>query len=180
VIADSEQKKEKVNEEMGDLKTRLEELTLFKSQKDKDLKQCSKEHEEANRKLEKSVEKMASLIKDDEKMVEDYRLINTSRKKAKETILSEKAKFEELSKIPEKNTKEIAELEKVLVDLEKKKEKEEKHFNEIMSNLQTETQGLQDEKQQHELELVQLKVTKLSINRCQFPLIKLLKLCRKL
>jgi chromosome segregation ATPase len=180
VIADSEQKKEKVNEEMGDLKTRLEELTLFKSEKKKDFKQYSKEYEEANRKLEKSVEKVASLIKDDEKMVEDYRLINTSRKKTKETIVSEKAKFEELSKIPEKNTKEIAELEKVLVDLEKKKEKEEKHFNEIMSNLQTETQGLQDAKQKYEPELVQLKATQLSIHQCQVPLINHLKLYRKL
>ena len=107
------------------------------------------------------MERVAGLIKDDEKMVEDYRLINTSRKKAKETILNEKAKFEELSQIPEKNTKEIEELEKVLVDLEKKKEKEEKHFNEIMGNLQTETQGLQDEKQKYELELVQLKVMQL-------------------
>jgi hypothetical protein len=51
VIADSEQKKEKVNEEMGDLKTRLEELTLFKSEKNKEVKQYSKEYEEASRKL---------------------------------------------------------------------------------------------------------------------------------
>ncbi len=161
VIADHERKKEKVNEEMGDLKAKLEELTLFKSEKNKEVKECSKEYEEANKKLGKSVERVAGLIKDDEKMVEDYRLINTSRKKAKETILNEKAKFEELSQIPEKNTKEIEELEKVLVDLEKKKEKEEKHFNEIMANLQTETQGLQDEKQKYELELVQLKVMQL-------------------
>lgn len=146
---------------MGDLKAKLEELTLFKSEKNKEVKECSKEYEEANKKLGKSVERVAGLIKDDEKMVEDYRLINTSRKKAKETILNEKAKFEELSQIPEKNTKEIEELEKVLVDLEKKKEKEEKHFNEIMANLQTETQGLQDEKQKYELELVQLKVMQL-------------------
>ena len=146
---------------MGYLKAKLEELTLFKSEKNKEVKECSKEYEEANKKLGKSVERVAGLIKDDEKMVEDYRLINTSRKKAKETILNEKAKFEELSQIPEKNTKEIEELEKVLVDLEKKKEKEEKHFNEIMGNLQTETQGLQDEKQKYELELVQLKVMQL-------------------
>jgi small-conductance mechanosensitive channel len=150
---------------------------LFKSEKNKEVKQYSKEYEEASRKLEKSVEKMASLIKDDEKMVEDYRLINTSRKKAKETIVSEKAKLEELSKIPEKNTKEIAELEKVLME---KNEKEEKHFNEIMANLQTETHGLQDAKQKYEPELVQLKATQISIHQCQVPLINHLKLSRKL
>lgn len=143
---------------MGDLKGKLEELTAFKAEKSKEFKVCSKEYEDAKERLEKSVEKVSSLIKEDEKMVEDYRLINTSRKKAKETIVSEKNKFEELSKIPEKNTKEIAQLEKVLEDLEKKKEKEEKHVNEIMANLQTETQGLQDEKQKYELELLKLKV----------------------
>lgn len=148
---------------MGDLKGRLEELTLFKAEKNKEYKECSKEYEDANQKLEKSVAKVASLIKEDEKMVEDYRLINTSRKKAKETIITEKAKLEELSKIPDKNTKEIEELGKVLEDLEKKKEKEEKHVNEIMANLQTETQGLQDEKQKFELELLQLKVGKKSV-----------------
>ena len=144
---------------MGDLKGKLEELTNFKAQKSKEFKDCSKEYEDAKQKLEESVQKVTSLIKEDEKMVEDYRLINTSRKKAKETIITEKAKFEELSKIPEKNTKEIEELDILLADLEKKKEKEEKHVNEIMANLQTETQGLQDEKQKHELELLQLKVT---------------------
>lgn len=157
VIADSERKKEKVNEEMGDLKSRLEELTKFKAEKNKEFKECSKEYEDAHDKLEKSVAKVASLIKEDEKMVEDYKLINTSRKKAKETIITEKTKLEELNKIPERNTKEIEEIEKVLADLEKKKEKEEKHVNEIMANLHTETQGLQDEKQKFELELLQLK-----------------------
>lgn len=143
---------------MGDLKGKLEELTAFKAEKNKEYKQSSKEYEGAKEQLQKSVEKVSSLMKDDEKMIEDYKLINTSRKKAKETIVSEKSKLEELKKVPEKNTKEIGELEKVLEDLEKKKEKEEKHVNEIMANLQTETQGLQDEKQKYELELLQLKV----------------------
>lgn len=157
-MADSEQKKEKVNQEMGDLKSKLEELTAFKAEKSKEHKECLKEYEEAKHKLEKSIEKVSGLIKEDEKMVEDYKLINTSRKKAKETIITEKAKFDELSKVPEKNAKEIEELDTLLEDLEKKREKEEKHVNEIMANLQTETQGLQDEKQNYELELVQLKV----------------------
>lgn len=143
---------------MGDLKSKLEELTAFKTEKSKEYKERSKEYEEAKQKLEQSIEKVSSLIKEDEKMVEDYKLINASRKKAKETIITEKAKFEELSKVPEKNAKEIQELETLLEDLEMKREKEEKHVNEIMANLQTETQGLQDEKQKYELELVQLKV----------------------
>lgn len=144
---------------MGDLKSKLEELTAFKTEKSKEYKECSKEYEEAKHKLEKSIEKVSSLIKEDEKMVEDYKLINASRKKAKESIITEKAKYEELSKVPEKNAKEIEELETLLKDLEQKREKEEKHVNEIMANLQTETQGLQDEKQKYELELVQLKVS---------------------
>lgn len=156
---------------MGDLKSRLEELTKFKAEKNKEFKECSKEYEDAHDKLEKSVAKVASLIKEDEKMVEDYKLINTSRKKAKETIITEKTKLEELNKIPERNTKEIEEIEKVLADLEKKKEKEEKHVNEIMANLHTETQGLQDEKQKFELELLQLKVnwTNLSVESISLP-----------
>ena len=158
IIADNERKKEKVNEEMGDLESKLEELTAFKVEKIKEYKECSKEYENAKQKLEKLVEKLQSFVKEDEKMVEDYRFINTSRKKARETIISEKSKFQEMSKVPEKNTKEIEELTKVLEDLEKKKEKEEKHVNETMANLQTETRGLQDEKEIFELELVQLKV----------------------
>lgn len=158
MIADQERKKEKVNEEMGDLKAKLEELTAFKAQKSKEFKECSKQYDDAKHKLEKSDETLSRLIKEDEKMIEDYRLINVNRKKARETIITEKAKYEELCKIPEKNAKDIEELAPVLQDLEKKKEKEEKHVNEIMANLQTETQGLQDEKQKIELELVQLKV----------------------
>ena len=157
-IGESERKKEKVNEEMGDLKAKLEELTAFKAEKSKEFKECSKEYDDSKHKLEKSTDTLSKLIKEDEKMVEDYRLINANRKKARETIVSEKNKYEELCKIPEKNTKDIEELTPVLEDLEKKKEKEEKHFNEIMANLQTETQGIQDEKQKIELELVQLKV----------------------
>lgn len=143
---------------MGDLKGRLEELTAFKAEKSKEYKQSSKEYEDAKKQLQESSERVSGLMKDDDKLVEDYKFINKSRKKAQETIVLEKIKLEELEKVPEKNTKEIAELEKVLVDLEKKKEKEEKHVNEIMANLQTETQGLQDEKQKYELELLQLKV----------------------
>lgn len=143
---------------MGDLKSRLEELTAFKAEKSKEFKACSKEYDDAKHKFESSSEKLSGLIKEDEKMVEDYRLINTRRKKAKETIITENAKLEELKKVPEKHTKEIGELEKVLENLEKQKEKEEKHVNEIMANLQTETQGLQDEKQKFELELLKLKV----------------------
>ena len=157
-MAAAESKKEKVTEEMGDLKKKLEELSSFKTERNQEFKECSKEYEVAKKKLEVSVEKVACLIKEDEKLVEDYRLINTRRKKAKETIVSEKKKHEELGKIPEKNTKEIEELSILLEDLEKKKEKEEKHVSEIMANLQTETQELQDEKQKHEMELLQLKV----------------------
>lgn len=150
---------------MGDLKTRLEELTTLKAEKNKEFKECSKEYEEAKEKLQKSMEKVSSLIKEDEKSVEDYRLINNNRKKAKEGIIIEKNRFEELSKVPDKNTKEIDELDRVLVDLEKKKEKEEKHVNEIMANIQTETKGLQEEKEKFELELLQLKVPSLK-RRC--------------
>ena len=166
VIKDTEGKKAKVDEEMGDLKSRLEELTNLKAQRNKEFKEYSKEYEEAKQKTVSSSEKIASLIKEDEKMVEDYRLINTRRKKAKETIVSEKKKFEDLSKVPDKNTKEIEELEKVLENLEKQKEKEEKHVNEIMANILTETQGLQDEKRNHELELVQLKVIFDWLSKC--------------
>jgi len=136
----------------------------MKAEKNKQFKDCSKDYEEAKQKLEKSVEKLSSLIKEDEKMVEDYRLINANRKKAKETIITEKNRFEELSKVPEKNTKAIEELEPVMADLEKKKEKEEKHVNEIMSNLQSETKGLQEEKEKYELELLQLKVPSLKMS----------------
>merc|ERR1712071_490655 len=124
LVSDTEQKKDKVNEEMGDLKNRLEELSSFKSERNKEFKECSKEYESAKKKLEESVEKLACLIKEDEKMVEDYRLINARRKKAKETTVSEKKKHEELLKIPEKNTKDIEELTVLLEDLEQKKEME--------------------------------------------------------
>jgi len=163
-VAETEAKKEKVNEEMGDLKNKLEELSAFKTERNQEFKECSKQYEVAKKKLEVSVEKVACLIKEDEKLVEDYRLINARRKKAKETIVAEKKKHEELSKIPEKNTKEIEELSQLLEDLEKKKEKEEKHVGEIMANLQTETQELQDEKQKHEMELLQLKVIRLILS----------------
>jgi len=173
-IADAERKKEKVNEEMGDLKTRLEEITTFKTEKNKEYKDCSKEYDEANHKLEKSVETLAKLIKEDEKMVEDYRIINNNRKKAKEGIITEKNRFEELSKIPEKNANEIEELEKVLEGLEKKKEKEEKAVNEIMANIQTETKGLQEEKEKFELELINLKVRVIEIIYLQIMFINLI------
>ncbi len=161
VISDSERKKEKVNEEMGDLKSKLEELKAFRVEKSKKIKECFKEYDDAKPKLEKSVEKISRVINEDEKMVEDYRLINiNSRNKiAKETIISEESKLEELNKFYTKTTKEIEELTKVLEDLKKKKEKDEKQVNEIMANLQvTDTQGLQDEKQKFGIELLQLKV----------------------
>ncbi len=83
------------------------------------------QYEEAKRALDKSVETVSALIKEDEKLVEDYRLINGRRKKAKESILVEKAKHEQLLLVPAKNTHEIDELAVVLADLDKQKEKEE-------------------------------------------------------
>ena len=76
MIAETELKKEKVNEEMGDLKSKLEELTNTKAECSKGFKECSKEYDEAKKKLDKNMDKMSNLIKEDEKLVEDYRHIN--------------------------------------------------------------------------------------------------------
>lgn len=163
-----EGQKQEYEEEMGDLKSRLEQLTILKAEKTKEHKSCSRELAEIERKFDKAADKLGMLMKEDEKIVEDYRLINNSRKKAKETILTEKAKHEELLLVPEKNAKQIDELASLLEDLEKKKEKEEKHVNEVMANLQVETRELQDEKNKYELQLLKLKVS----YSCPVPTLK--------
>ncbi|XP_066588736.1 structural maintenance of chromosomes protein 4 [Prorops nasuta] len=156
-LEEQEGKKIDLDKDLSDL---LEEMTKIKDEKhEKDImiKEKSKKWDKLQTQKDEATAKFDNIRKTDESLHAELVETNKRRKNNIASVKSEKSKLEELQRVPEKNSKEIEECERMVKLLTGKKEKEEEALNDLMSGLREKTEPLLQERATLEKKLILLR-----------------------
>ena len=153
----AQEKKQKIDDGLSDIKKKLGELNEKKVDKEGGMKEIGGELESILKIKDESSEKFKNLESEDNKLQEDMKHKNQKRKKIVAQLKTEKEKLEELKEQPEKNLANIEECQTLKKSLEEKRVKEEEAYAKAMESLSSETQQLQEEKKEHETKLIDLR-----------------------
>ncbi|XP_029674835.1 structural maintenance of chromosomes protein 4-like [Formica exsecta] len=140
--------------------TLMNEMTNVRQQKEekiKIIKEKSKKWDALQRQKDEATAKFDKLRKQDESLHAELVETNKRRKNNIASMKTEKNKMEELLNVPEKNTKDIDEYEKLIETYVTNKEKEETALTTLMAGLRTQTEPLLNERSDLEKELISLR-----------------------
>lgn len=153
---DMEAQKEKIQEDTKEISEKSTSLSEEMKEKNKALKDVEKQINKITKFIEDNREKFTQLDLQDVDVREKLKHAKSKVKKLQKQLQKDKEKVEELRSVPANSQKIIEEASKKKETLEKQKEKEEEKLKEVMDSLKIETQGLQEEKEVKEGELMEL------------------------
>ncbi|CAB3359778.1 Hypothetical predicted protein [Cloeon dipterum] len=158
-----DRKEEKLNEKKEECNKVKEELASFE-EKSKDLRNNMKQKEDAIKDCKGQKEELDKKYKENDaefaKIAANMTEKNNRRKKMGDTIKNERKKLEEMEGLPEKNQKDIKDLEKNITRHESEKVELEKKLMDATETLQQQVQEPQDQLVGLEKELAGLSKTK--------------------
>ncbi|KAI8423716.1 hypothetical protein MSG28_012747 [Choristoneura fumiferana] len=139
-----------IDEKLNKAKEKLAEKTTVLSAGTQKYDDLSKKKEEFTQKLQVCKKKTVTAQADITQ--------GTKKKKNLEQLLEqEKGKLIELELVPEKNTKEIEDCEKLLTRHQESKAQAEEELQTVMASVRSKTQGLQEQKDKLQAKLIDLK-----------------------
>lgn len=156
-MSNAQEQKQKIDDGLGDIKEKLSRMDETKKVKETQMKEIGKELESVLKTKETSSETFRTLESEDNKLQEDLKHKHQKRKKITAQLKSDQQKLEELLLVPEKNEESIEECQQLKETLEKNRTKEEAAYGKAMESLNSETQQLQDEKQEFETKLIDFR-----------------------
>lgn len=151
--------KKEIDEGMKQLKEELKKFQEERLEKEESIEKLKSELCEMSSKKDKLNVQFKKVSAKDTTMAEEIVQKNKNRKSMLESKKQEEYKLSELKKVPEKNAKDIAELEVLQVKLKEEQAKEQVQVKKVLASLQEETVGLQDEKEKNQAELLNLQKT---------------------
>lgn len=154
--SEHKKKKEKITNDMSSYTESLEAILTEKKTKMKTFKKISKAFEQKEALFQEKQDKMGELEKLNVKIFEDRKHARNKNKELKTKIDKETKKVAEMEKVPEENAKQMEKLTGQLDHMAEVKEKAEKTLNEAMQSLNEETQELQTRKDEKENQLMHL------------------------
>ncbi|CAH2012044.1 unnamed protein product [Acanthoscelides obtectus] len=137
----------------------LADIEHKRKEKAKDLHVESARYEALQKRKEELNEAFNNANKKDIQLQENMVQMNTRRKKTKELLAQEKKKLDKLERTPEETEMGIAECEKKEAELTAKKEKLDEEKARVLASIRTETEALQEKKEEIQTDLVVLKKT---------------------
>ncbi|XP_039277022.1 structural maintenance of chromosomes protein 4 [Nilaparvata lugens] len=152
-----EEEKKVIDDGMAKMKEELKKYQEERADAEKEVDQLKSQLNKMMNQKEKLDDEFKMKTNKDTTLAEEIMQTNAKRKKMQEQKKQEEHKLNEYKNLPEKNEKEIAELEKLKVKLEAEKTKVDAEVSKVLVSLREETVGLQDEKDKHESELSGLK-----------------------
>eukprot|EP00096_Caligus_rogercresseyi_P007006 TRINITY_DN2421_c0_g1_i1.p1 TRINITY_DN2421_c0_g1~~TRINITY_DN2421_c0_g1_i1.p1 ORF type:complete len:1275 (-),score=567.41 TRINITY_DN2421_c0_g1_i1:128-3952(-) len=158
-LEDHQGKKEEFLLSSKEVLERIEKISQERSTAEESLKSLKKEQEDTSNHLEDLREKLKNHELEDSKVMEEMKLVNVKRKKIIGQSKAEKERYEKLLTVPEENKKKI---EECIIFRDKHAESVEMQqakYDEAVQNIKAETQEIQDKKESHETELIELKKT---------------------
>ncbi|CAH0386947.1 unnamed protein product [Bemisia tabaci] len=154
-----EAEKAEIEEGMSELKKKLKELEDSTKETTDSIKAKEKELAAMREQFEAKDQKFKQYSLQDTTIAADLKETNKKRKKLMEDKKKEENKLAELKALPEKNAKEIAELQALATRLEADRVKEEAQRDKILASLRTDTKSLQDDKDKLQAKQIDLKKT---------------------
>ncbi|KAG1714925.1 Structural maintenance of chromosomes protein 4 [Nymphon striatum] len=150
-------KQKEIEDGMSGLISALNELKAKREEKAQEYKTLLRKHDEMIKVKDAKKAEFTEYEKQDVRCREDLKHARAKVKKLEKNLQDEKKKFNDVKAAPEKYEAEIEEFK-----VKKSKHEEEKVFEEeelakVMEGLKSETQGLQEEKDIHESELLELQ-----------------------
>uniref|UniRef100_A0A7M4FW58 Structural maintenance of chromosomes protein n=1 Tax=Crocodylus porosus TaxID=8502 RepID=A0A7M4FW58_CROPO len=158
-INEMETQKQKIQEETKDVNEKSSKLADEMKDKTKALKDIEKKLNKITKFIEENKEKFTQLDLQDVQVREKLKHAKSKAKKLQRQLQKDKEKVEELRNVPANSKTEIREATSKKEVLEKDKEREEEKLKEVMDSLKLETQGLQEEKEFKEKELMEFSKT---------------------
>ncbi|XP_061935021.1 structural maintenance of chromosomes protein 4 [Apis cerana] len=156
-VSQQENKIIELDKDLSELINKMKEIHNNKEEKDKVIAQKNKVWENLQKEKDEITTKFDKIRKHDESLHAELVETNKRRKANIASLKTEKSKLEELYKVPEKNTKDIQEYEKLVDDHIKNKEKEEMVLEKLMIELSKKTKPLLDQRSVLENELIILR-----------------------
>ncbi|KAL6437435.1 hypothetical protein ACFW04_005134 [Cataglyphis niger] len=156
-LADHVAKNDTLDNEQTALMNEMTNVRQQKEEKTKVIKEKSKKWNALQQQKDVATAKFDKLRKQDESLHAELIETNKRRKDNIATMKTEKNKMEELLNVPEKNTKDIEECEKLIQTYMTNKEKEETALTTLMAGLRTQTEPLLNERSDLEKELISLR-----------------------
>ncbi|XP_049881208.1 structural maintenance of chromosomes protein 4 [Pectinophora gossypiella] len=140
----------KIDEKLNTIKEELQEKTSV-------LKAGSKKYEDLQKKKEEVTGKLQGCKKKTVSTQADITQGNKKKKNLEQLLEQEKNKLIDLELIPEKNTREIEECERLLTRHTENKRQAEEELQTVMAGVRSQTQDLQEQKDRHQARLIDLK-----------------------
>uniref|UniRef100_A0A6I8SGS9 Structural maintenance of chromosomes protein n=2 Tax=Xenopus tropicalis TaxID=8364 RepID=A0A6I8SGS9_XENTR len=156
---DMEAQKEKIQEDTKEISEKSNTLLETMKEKNKGLKDVEKQLNKITKFIEENREKFTQLDLQDVDTREKLKHSKSKVKKLQKQLQKDKEKVEEIKNVPANSQKIITEETNKKDLLEKQKEKEEEKLKDVMDSLKKETQGLQEEKEVKEKELMEISKT---------------------
>lgn len=155
-VADMEAQKQTILDDTKDINEKSSNLAEQLKVKNKTLKDVEKKLGKITKFIEERKEKFTQLDLQDVEVREKLKHSKSKVKKLQKQLQKDKEKEEELKNVPANSEKTISEATAKKEEQEKQKAVEEEKLKKVMESLKLETQGLQQEKEVKEKELMEL------------------------
>ncbi|XP_011691697.1 PREDICTED: structural maintenance of chromosomes protein 4 [Wasmannia auropunctata] len=156
-LAECEETNSNFDKEHAALMDEMNSVCKEKGEKLKTIKEKSKKWDALQRQKDEATARFDEVRKQDESLHAELVETNKRRKANKASTKTEQSKLEDLLKVPEKNTKDIEECERLIETYAANKEKEEASLATLMANLREKTEPLLNERSELEQELISLR-----------------------
>ncbi|XP_071579415.1 structural maintenance of chromosomes protein 4 [Temnothorax nylanderi] len=156
-LTECEEKNNGLDKEQATLMVEMNNVRKQKEEKIKIIKEKSKKWDALQRQKDETTARFDEVRKKDELLHAELVETNKRRKANMASTKTEKSRLEELLKVPEKNTKDIEECERLIATYTANKEKEETSLATLMANLREKTEPLLNERSKLEKELISLR-----------------------
>lgn len=156
-LEEQQQKSETLDKDYTELSEQMKEIQSQKAEKLKELKEKSKKWEKLQEQKDATTAKFDEIRKKDEALHEESVETNNRRKTNNASVKTEKAKLEDLLRVPEKNAKDTKECENLIEKSIADREKEEANLQSLMSSLKQKTEPLLQQRTKLETELISFR-----------------------
>ncbi|KAG7208913.1 hypothetical protein KM043_015093 [Ampulex compressa] len=156
-LAEQEKKTNELDKDLSNLVNEIKAIHEEKEVKNREMKEKAKKWDKLQQLKDETTVKFDKIRKQDESLHAELVETNKRRKANSASVKSEKAKIEELHRIPEKNAASITECEHLVERYMADREKEEAALATLMAGLREKTEPLLDERSAMEKDLIDLR-----------------------
>ncbi|XP_014485429.1 PREDICTED: structural maintenance of chromosomes protein 4 isoform X2 [Dinoponera quadriceps] len=146
-----------LDKEVAELEGEMKSVHKQKEEKIKVIREKSKKWDNLQQQKDEATSMFNKVRKEDESLHAELVETNKRRKAHMATIKTEKSKMEELLRVPEKNTEDIKECERLIETYATNKEKEEESLATLMTKLGEKTKPLLNDRSNLEKKLISLR-----------------------